>query len=150
MRRARQVQSVGIIESHNMKNTIDIRWVVNPKRQRLATSRKRALRSRTVRPARSVCSEHQSRVMESRNKTNRCGLLYRIEVGRIDLYTVRLPVKGMQAKYKWAQPGAKSRAEVYLDILGTWEDLSFLDVKMSRTGVAPGEQVNSIVLRRTL
>jgi hypothetical protein len=41
-------------------------WVANPTRKRLATSRKRVLRSRSERTARSVDSECQSRVIESR------------------------------------------------------------------------------------
>jgi hypothetical protein len=45
-------------------------WVANPTRKRLATSRKRVLRSRPERAARSVDSECQSRVIESRK--DRC------------------------------------------------------------------------------
>jgi hypothetical protein len=50
-----------------MKGTLDIRRVLTPARQRVVAIRKRTLRRRSVRAARSVWSRLLSRVIEYRN-----------------------------------------------------------------------------------
>ena len=55
---------LGNMKCNMNKSTKDTRWVTTPIRQRLVTSRKRALRSRSVKAARSVCSGHQSRELK--------------------------------------------------------------------------------------
>jgi hypothetical protein len=114
------------------KYTKDTRWVAKPIRQREVTSRKRALRSRPVRAARSVCSECQSRVIESRNFDNSLGLSDRDKGDRIGP-----SVKDLDGP---AGPGSESRAEVYGGILGTCEGLGDPADKRSRNGMKPREQ----------
>ena len=115
-----------------MKGTMDTQWVATPTRQRLATSRKRALRSRTVRAARSVCSEYQSRDIEPRKFDDCWGLSDRV---RGD--SIALAAKAMASE---ARPGSESVAEVYGGIPGTCEGL-FLPVdKQSRNGMTPSDQ----------
>ena len=143
-----KTQSAGIIESHNMKRVIDIQWVSNPTRQRLTTIRKRALRSRTERSARSVCSEHQSRVIEPRNLNHCWGLPLCNMGGSIDLYIVRHISKGMPATCKLTRPGSESRAKMHEDILGTWEGLELLDDKETGNRVVPVYQANSTATAR--
>ena len=114
------------------KNATDAQRVATPVRQRQAASRKRALRSRTVRAARSVCSEHRSRVTESRKFVDRWGLPVCVRGDSIDL-----PVKALS---KSARPGSTSRAEVYGGIPGTWEGLCLPVENECRIGARPAEQ----------
>ena len=72
-----------------MKHDIDTRRVNNPVRERLATARKRTLRSASARAARSVWSECQSRVIESRNFDDSLGLPGCVRGGSTDMYAVR-------------------------------------------------------------
>jgi hypothetical protein len=115
-----------------IKGTIDTQWVSTPTRQRLATSRKRALRRRSVRAARSVCSEYQSHVIEPRKFDNRWGLPDRVRGDSI--------AQAATAMACMARPGSESVAEVYGGILGTCEGLPLLDEKISRNGMKPSEQ----------
>lgn len=119
--------------NRNMKkDTIDTRWVTTPIRQRLVTSRKRALRSRSVRAARSVCSEYRSRVIERRNFDDRWGLPVRVRGDSI------APAARTMAGV--ARPESEGGAEVRVGILGTCEGLN-LPVKIeSRNGMNPSEQ----------
>lgn len=114
------------------KNATDAQRVATPVRQRQAASRKRALRSRPVRAARSVCSEHQSRVTESRKFDDRWGLPVCDRGDSTDL-----PTKALS---KSARPGSTSRAEVYGGIPGTWEGLCLPVENECRTGARPAEQ----------
>ena len=114
------------------KGTIDTQWVATPTRQRLATSRKRALRSRSVRAARSVCSEHQSRVIESRKLVDCRGLPDRVRGDSI--------AQTVMAMVCMARPGSEIGAKVYGGILGTCEGLPLLDEMKSRNGMKPSEQ----------
>ena len=112
------------------KGIIDIRWVLTPTRQRLVTSRKRTLRRRSVRAARSVWSGHRSRVIESRNFY--CpGLLARC---RGDSSTQHVMTMSCASG-----PGSESGAEVCVDIPGTCEGLP-LPETVSRDGMKPANQ----------
>ncbi len=86
-----------------MKGTTDIQRVNTPARQRWSASRKRALRSGSVRAARSVCSEHQSRVFELRNSLSDGAFLFNLGGAAIRcaqmgsaLGTVRSPGAGQR------------------------------------------------------
>jgi hypothetical protein len=114
-----------------MKDTIDTQRVTNPVRQRLAASRKRTLRSRTVRSARSVWSEHQSRVIESRKFADGLGLPYCAKGDSI--------VQDDMAMTCATSPGSESRAKMYGGIRGTCESLPLPD-QNSRNGMKPEEQ----------
>ena len=114
------------------KNANDAQRVSAPVRQRQAASRKRALRSRSVRAARSVCSEPRSHVIESRKTDDRRGLPDRTKGG-----STGLPEK---AWGKPARPGSKSVAEGYGGIPGTWEGLCLPVVDESRNGARPADQ----------
>ena len=115
-----------------MKGTIDTQWVTTLTRQRLATSRKRALRRRSVRAARSVCSEYQSRVIEPRNDYPRWGLPARLRGDSI--------ARDAKAMTRVARPGSESGAKVYGGIPGTCEGLPLPVEKQSRIGMQPSEQ----------
>ena len=114
------------------KGTIDTQWVITPTRQRLATSRKRALRSRSVRAARSVCSEYRSRTIHPRKFLDRWGLPYHAMGDSIALAAM--------AMASVARPGSGSRAEVYGGIPGTCEGLLLLVDNQSRNGMTPSDQ----------
>ncbi len=115
-----------------LKGTIDTQWVATPTRQRLATSRKRALRSCSVRAARSVCSECQSRVIEPRKLDDRWGLPASV---RGD--SIALAAKAMASVVR---PGSRSGAEVYGGIPGTCEGLLLPVDNYSRNGMTPSDQ----------
>jgi len=115
-----------------MKGTIDTQWVATPTRQRLATSRKRALRSRPVRAARSVCSEYRSHVIELRKFDDRWGLPDRVRGDSI--------TRAAKAMVRVARPGSETVAEVYGGIPGTCEGLPLPVDKQSRNGMKPSEQ----------
>jgi hypothetical protein len=114
-----------------MKDTIDTQRVTTPVRQRLAASRKRTLRSRCVSAARSVWSEHKSRVIESRNFVDCQGLPVRVREGST--------ARNDMAMKRAARPGSSSGADVYWGILGTCEGLPLLDKKY-RIWMTPVEQ----------
>jgi len=115
-----------------MKDTIDTQWVATPTRQRLATSRKRALRRHSVRVARSVCSESQSRVIEPRKLAYRWGLPVCVRGDSITAAAMAMAVV--------ARPGSKSVAKRYWGIPGTCEGLPLLDENDSRNGTPPSDQ----------
>ena len=115
-----------------MKGRIDTQWVITPTRQRLATSRKRALRSRSVRAARSVCSEYRSLVIEPRKFDNRWGLPDRVRGDSI--------ARAAKAMARVTRPGSETVAEVYGGIPGTCEGLPLPVDKQSRNGMKPSEQ----------
>ena len=114
-----------------MKDTIDTQRVTTPARQRLAASRKRTLRSRCVSAARSVWSEHRSRITESRNFVDRLGLPVCVRGDSI--------AQNELAMICAAGSGSSSGADVYWGILGTCEGLPLLE-KLYRNGVRPVEQ----------
>ncbi len=113
------------------KNTIDTRWVSTPIRQRLVTSRKRALRSRSVKAARSVCSGHRSRELKLRKKLNAEVFPYRGRGDRIELAVMTMDNS--------TRPESWNMAEVCVGILGTCEGLTF-PVRDSRNGMIPREK----------
>ncbi len=113
------------------KNTIDTRRVTTPVRKRLVTSRKRALRSRSVKAARSVCSGHQSRELKLRKNLNAEAFPYRGRGGSIELTAMTMDSS--------TRPESWSMAEVCVGILGTCEGLYF-PVKDSRNGMIPSEK----------
>ena len=113
------------------KGITDVRWVLTPTRQRLVTSRKRTLRRRSVRAARSVWSGHQSRVIESRNYADCLGLPVCVRGDRIA--PMAMTITGA------AGPGSWSGAEVRVDIPGTRETLPLPEVKC-RNGMQPADQ----------
>ena len=115
-----------------MKGTIDTQWVSTPTRQRLATSRKRALRSRSVRAARSVCSEYRSRTIEPRTFIARWGLPDHVKGDSIALAATAMASE--------ARPGSETVAEVYGGIPGTCEGLPLPVEKQPRNGMQPSEQ----------
>ena len=114
-----------------MKDTIDTQRVTTPARQRLATSRKRTLRSRCVSAARSVWSEHQSCVTEFRKFVDCLGLS--------DCVRGDSTAQNDMAMICAAGPGSSSGAEVYWGILGTCEGLPLLDLNC-RNRMKPVEQ----------
>lgn len=115
-----------------IKDTIDTQWVATPTRKRLATSRKRALRSRTVRAARSVCSDYRSRTTEFRKFDDCWGLPVCV---RGD--STKLAAKAMASE---ARPGSKTGAKVYGGIPGTCEGLPLLVDRKTRNRMKPREQ----------
>ena len=115
-----------------MKDTIDTQRVTTPARKRLATTRKRTLRRRTVMAARSVWSECQSRVIESRKFVDRWSLPDRVKGGSTDT-----TVKAMVV---WVRPGSESGAETYWGISGTCEGLPLLETNY-RNGMHPVDQL---------
>ena len=116
-----------------MKSTTDIQWVSTPTRQRRVVSRKRTLRSCSVRVARSVWSENQSRGIESRKLDDRWGLPESCKGGQH--HGGCLTTKSIVAR-----PGSETRAEVYWDIQGTWESLISPHRQSYRSRVPPVEQ----------
>lgn len=114
------------------KGTIDTQWVTTLTRQRLATGRKRALRSRSVRAARSVCSEYRSRTIHPRKFLDRWGLPYHAMGDSIALAATAMASE--------ARPGSETVAEVYGGIPGTCEGLPLPVEKQSRNGMQPSEQ----------
>lgn len=114
-----------------MKDTIDTQRVTTPVRQRLAASRKRTLRSRCVSAARSVWSEHESRVTESRNFVDCQDLPVRVRGDSIAQDDMAMDCA--------ARPGSTGGADVYWGILGTCEGLPLLG-QMNRKGMNPVEQ----------
>lgn len=87
--------------------------------------------SHSERVARSVWSEHQSRVTESRNFADCQGPSGRVRGDSIALNDVAMDSA--------ARPGSTSGAEVYWGILGTCEGLP-LPVDNNRNGMNPVEQ----------
>lgn len=110
-----------------MKEKLDIQRVSNPVRQRLATDRKRTLRSGSARAARSVWSESQSRAIEFRNDTRCWGLPARCRGDSIGVFEMAMNTS--------IQPESESGAEMDWDVLGTCEGLRLL-VEMTRIRVS--------------
>ena len=130
-----------------MKHAIDTQWVNTPTRERLAAVRKRTLRRVPARGARSVWSECQSRVIESRKLAARLGLPVSARGDSTAMHTVRRHRHGAQATCIEAGPGSESGAEAYGGILGSWESPHrALEHRRNRTTPAyqrPGAWVGS-------
>jgi hypothetical protein len=94
---------------------------MTPTRERLAATWKRTLRSAAARGARSVWSECQSHVIESRKFAARLGLPARVKGDSTALHTIRRHRNGAQAKCSEAGPGSRSVAKAYGGILESWE-----------------------------
>ena len=122
-----------------MKHVIDTQWVNTPTRERLAAARKRTLRRATARGARSVWSECQSRVIESRNSVDRLGLPVRVRGGSIALHTIRRRRSVAQAMCRGTGPGAESGAEAQWGILASWESRT-VPAWDSRIRTTPAQQ----------
>jgi len=121
-----------------MKHVIDTQWVNTPTRERLAAARKRTLRRATARGARSVWSECQSRVIESRNSVDRLGLPVRVRGGSIALHN-KTPRSVAQAMCRGTGPGAESGAEAQWGILASWESRT-VPAWDSRIRTTPAQQ----------
>ena len=122
-----------------MKHVNDTQWVNTPTRERLAATRKRTLRRVTVRGARSVWSECQSRVIESRNSADRLGLPVCERGGSIALHTVRRHRSVAQAMCRGTGPGAESGAKAQWGVLGSWESRT-VPAWNSRKRMTPAQQ----------
>jgi hypothetical protein len=122
-----------------MKHVIDTQWVSTPTRERLAATRKRTLRSVAARRARSVWSECQSRVIDSRNSVDRSGLPALCRGDNIAGHTVSRHLRGAQATCTGTGPGAESGAKAYGGILGSWESRLALSY-YCRTWTTPAHQ----------
>src|SRR2546421_7827561 len=96
-----------------MKHAKDTQWVNSPTRERLETTRKRTLRRVPVRGARSVWSECQSRVIESRKFADRLGLPACARGDSIATHVVRRSGKPDAGQVCGDRPGSESRAEAY-------------------------------------
>lgn len=118
-----------------MKGTIDIRRVITPARQRRVASRKRTLRRRSVRAARSVWSRLLSRVTEYRN--------FIVEVFLFDTGGTA-PHWANSTKCNAARPVSASGAKERVDVLGTWESLCLLVHKI--TGIGRSRNTTSCVV----
>ena len=132
-----------------MKHDNDTRRVNNPARERLATARKRTLRSASARAARSVWSECQSRVIESRNFDDSPGLPDRVRGGSTDMYAVRRGHGATRAMCMEAGPGSESGAEAYRGIRGSWESPRVL-LTRSRRWTKPDEQRPGVPAKLTV
>ncbi len=108
-----------------MKGTLDIRRVITPARQRLVTSRKRTLRRRSVRAARSVWSRPRSRAVEFRN--------FIAEVFLLDPGGTALR-RALVTECGEARPESECGAEGRVDVPGTWESLYLLVHKITGYG----------------
>ena len=98
-----------------MKPTKDTRWVTTPTRERLAATRKPALRRRTVMAARSVCGGCRSRVIEPRKDRNSCqGLPIGIRGGETAMHVIRRLDNGTQARCMEAGPESMSGARAHV------------------------------------
>jgi len=95
---------------------MDIRRVVTPARQRRVASRKRTLRRRSVRAARSVWSGLRSRVVECRNFIVGAFLL---DPGGAALR------RALVTQCDVTRPASECGAKKRVDIPGTWESLCF-------------------------
>lgn len=103
------------------KPVVETQRVANPARERLAATRKRTLRSVSARSARSVWSECQSRVIESRKTYNRLGLPVFARGDNIATPTVSRHHHGTQATGVETGPGSESGAEAHGGFLKSWE-----------------------------
>ncbi len=108
-----------------MKGTLDIRRVSTPARQRQVASRKRTLRRRSVRTARSVWSRPQSSAVEFRNSIAEVFLL---DPGGTALRRAILTGRGE------ARPESECVAEGRVDVPGTWESLCLPVYRTTGTG----------------
>jgi hypothetical protein len=104
-----------------MKHAKDTQWVSNPTRERLAATRKRTLRRVPVRGARSVWSECQSRVIESRKFADCRGLPVCARGDSIAMHVVRRSGKPDAGQVRGGRPGSESRAKAYGGNLESWE-----------------------------
>ena len=105
----------------------------------MAATRKRTLRRVTARGARSVWSECQSRVIESRNSADRLGLPVCERGGSIALHTVRRHRSVAQATCRGTGPGAESGAKAQWGVLGSWESRT-VPSGNSRKRMTPAQQ----------
>ncbi len=118
-----------------MKGTLDIRRVTTPAWQRRVASHKRTLRRRSVRAARSVWSRSRSRVTEFRN--------FIVEVFLFDTGGTASRW-ALLTKCNVARPESASGANRCVDVLGTWESLYLLVLKV--TGVGRNRNTTSRVV----
>jgi hypothetical protein len=136
---SRQLPKYGESNERKMKHANDTQWVNTPTRERLAATRKRTLRSVAARRARSVWSECQSRVIDSRNSADRSGLPDLRKGDSIAVHTVSRHLRGAQATCIETGPGAKSGAKAHGGTLGSWESRTDPSSN-SRMGMTPADQ----------
>jgi len=122
-----------------MKGTNDIRRVATPARQRLVASRKRTLRRRSVRAARSVWSGSLSCVVECRN--------FIVEVFLLDPGGTVLR-RALLTKCGVARPASECGAEGCVDIPGTWESLCLPVRKITGKGRSRNPTPKAVVADR--
>jgi len=120
------------------KPVVETQWVTNPTRERLAATRKRTLRSVPARGARSVWSECQSRVIESRKTFDRPGLPVFARGDNIAMPTISRHPSGTQATGMGTGPGSESGAEAHGGFLKSWE--RHTTPSKHRTRTTPGAQ----------
>jgi hypothetical protein len=132
-----------------VKHDDDTLRVINPARERLATTRKRTLRSVTARGARSVWSECQSRVIESRNSDDRSGLSDCARGGSTDMHAVSRGILSARAMCMEAGPGSENVAEAYWGIRGSWESPRVL-LTRCRNWAKPAEQRPGVSAKLTV
>ena len=116
----------------------DTQWVINPTRERSATTRQRTLSSVSVRGALSVWSECQSRVNESRNNGLSPGSSCLRKGGQHRHAHSKSSPKWDAGQVHGARPGSKNRAEAQGGILQSWE--SRTDPSNSRIRMTPAYQ----------
>jgi len=114
-------QSMRKPTKRRMKHAKDTQWVNSPTRERLAATRKRTLRRVPVRGARSVWSECQSRVIESRKFAECLGLPVCARGDSIATHVVRRSGKTDAGQVRGGRPGSESRAKAYGGNLESWE-----------------------------
>ena len=122
-----------------MKHAKATQWVSSPTRERLAATRKRTLRSVPVRGARSVWSECQSRVIESRKFADCLGLPDCARGDSIATHVVRRYRKTDARQVGGDRPGSESRAKAYGGNLESWES-RIVPNRSNRKGTTPGKQ----------
>lgn len=113
------------------KGTLDTRRVITPARQRLATSRKRTLRSQPGGWHEAYGAGIEAVMIEPRNSGDCRSLADCARRGSTDLYDM--------ATNKLVRPGSESVAEIRVGIPGTCESLTFPEGKC-RNGMQPSEQ----------
>lgn len=113
------------------KGTLDTRRVNTPARQRLATSRKRTLRSQSGGWHEAYGAGIEAVMIEPRNFDGCWSLADRVRRGSTDLYDM--------AMNELVRPGSESGAEIRVGIPGTCDSLTFPEEK-SRNGMQPSEQ----------
>jgi hypothetical protein len=121
-----------------MKPVNDTQWVNHSHPREVGSRSEANIASRPARGARSVWSECQSRVIESRKFANRLGLPVCARGDSTVLHPVSRFRRGAQAKCSGAGPGSENGAKTHGGILESWE--SRTDPSDYRKRTTPGSQ----------